>query len=99
MPGWVPRLVICVAPIAITPLLALAIGEGYLNFGGGEKDLLLLIPWLLWSVLFAIVFVACWVKKLPVGKSTAYAAGIAFAVLAVSWVALFAWVGYFGPPF
>ena len=78
---------------------AFAIAEGYLNFGGGEKDLIMLIPWLIWSILFAIVFAICWAKRMPLRRATAYASGIAFAVLAVAWVGLFVWVMAFGPAF
>jgi len=38
------RLILSIVPLALTPLLGFLIAEGYLNFGGGEKDLFLLVP-------------------------------------------------------
>ena len=37
------RLILSIVPLALTPLLGFFIAEGYLNFGGGEKDLFLLM--------------------------------------------------------
>lgn len=48
----VKKAIILLAPLISTPLWGVLIAEGYLSFGAGEKDLLLLIPWCLWAVLF-----------------------------------------------
>ncbi len=50
------RALVAFAPLALTPLLLWLLGNGGLSFGGGEKDMLLVFPWMLWSICFAIVF-------------------------------------------
>lgn len=45
--GILTRLVTALLPLALTPLLMFAIADGYLNFGSGEKDLFMLLPWML----------------------------------------------------
>ena len=41
-------------PLALVPLLTDAIARGSLDLGGGEKDLVWVLPWTLWSLLFAV---------------------------------------------
>lgn len=48
----VQRLAILLLPLALTPLWLYGIAYGHLSLGGGDKDILLLGPWLLWSLLF-----------------------------------------------
>ena len=76
-------------PLALTPLVALLIAEGYLNFGGGEKDLLLLIPWILWSLFYAIIFIILWVKRKNMIKSIYFAAGGSTGLMILIWAGLF----------
>lgn len=91
MPQWIGKLGLCLGPLALTPLLVLLIGEGYLNFGGGEKDLILVLPWLLWSFLYAVVFAVCWARRLSLRRIVTYAAGGATIVVVSAWVALLIW--------
>ncbi len=88
---WMGKLGLCLGPIAVTPLLVLLIAEGYLNFGGGEKDLLLVIPWILWSLVYGIAFAVCWARKLPLRRSLSYAAGGATCLVVLAWAGLLAW--------
>ena len=85
------RLGFCFLPLALTPLWGYLIADGYLNFGGGEKDLLLLIPWILWSLLYLVIFVVSWLKRLPMKRGLAYSAGGASVVLVLVWLVLFVW--------
>ena len=91
MRGIVLRLSLCLFPSALTPIWAYLIAEGYLNFGGGEKDLLLLIPWIIWSLLYFIIFVVSWLKRLPVKRAIAYSAGGATFTLVLVWLVMFVW--------
>ena len=85
------RFSICVFPLALTPLWGYLIADGYLDFGGGEKDLLLLIPWIIWSLLYLIIFVGSWLKRLPIKKTLAYSAGGASFTLVLVWLVMFVW--------
>jgi hypothetical protein len=82
---------ICVLPLALTPVWAFLIADGYLNFGGGEKDLLLLIPWLLWSFLYLVFFIISWLKHLPLKLGVIYSAGGATVMLGLIWLVMFVW--------
>lgn len=85
------HLALSILPLALTPLLGFLIADGYLNFGGGEKDLLLLIPWILWSLLYLIFFLASWWRKTCITRGLAYSVGGATGVLAIVYVILLVW--------
>lgn len=85
------RLFLSILPLAATPLLGFFIADGYLNFGGGEKDILLLIPWILWSLLYLIFFLASWWRKVSITRGLAYAVGGATGFLAFVYVILLVW--------
>jgi hypothetical protein len=75
----------------LTPLWIFLITEGYLNFGGGGKDLLLVIPWLVWSALFLVIGVVAWGRGIPWKRGLAWSAGGATAVLVGVWIRLLIW--------
>ena len=80
------RLLVAIVPLLLTFVFAWLV-SGPLSLGGGEKDLFLAVPLLVWSVLFfAALLVLGW-RKVSLGRSTAVAAGIATALLVVIWVA------------
>jgi hypothetical protein len=82
------RLGVSLLPLGLTPLLVLFIGEGYLNFGGGCKDVFLLIPWVVWSLLFLIISLVGWWKKWPLAKGVVFSALGATALLSAAFLAL-----------
>jgi hypothetical protein len=65
---FLTKIAICLLPLALTPLLAILISEGYLNLGGGCKDIILLIPWLLWSLLYSVFFIVLWIRGRSFGQ-------------------------------
>lgn len=85
------RLGICFLPLAITPVLGFLIADGYLNFGGGEKDLLILIPWLIWTLIYLLIFVISWIKRVSIKRGLTYSAGGATGVLGIIWLATYLW--------
>jgi hypothetical protein len=85
------RLVICLIPLAFTPVWGFLIADGFLNFGGGEKDLLLLIPWLFWSLVYLVIFVISWLKRLSIKRGLTYSAGGATILLGMIWLVMFVW--------
>ena len=91
MSRWLGRLGLCLLPLGLSPLWVFLIGDGYLNFGGGEKDLFLLIPWLVWSILYAIIFAVCWAKGMSTRRVLAYSAGGAAVLVILVWLALLFW--------
>ncbi len=87
------RLILCILPLALTPLLGFLIADSYLNFGGGEKDLLLLIPWMIWSLVYFVLFLVFWRRKLSIKRGCGYAAAGATWVLVVIYLVLLVWSG------
>ena len=47
------RIATALLPLALVPVLVHLIASGQLDLGGGEKDLVWVVPWLVWSLLFA----------------------------------------------
>lgn len=56
------RIGVALLPLATVPVLIFLIAEGVLNLGGGEKDLLLVGPWALWSLIFAVSSLLLWAR-------------------------------------
>ncbi len=83
------RVFLGVLPLGLTPLLGWLIAEGVLNFGGGEKDLLLLLPWLLWSLIYLAAFITLWVKRFSLPAALLWSLAVPTAALAVLFVALY----------
>jgi hypothetical protein len=46
------RILVALLPLLLTPVFGFLLADGYLNFGGGEKDILLVIPWTFGSLLY-----------------------------------------------
>ena len=87
------RLILSIVPLALTPLLGFLIADGYLNFGGGEKDLFLLIPWMVWSLVYFVLFLILWRRKFSLKKGCDYAALGATGALAFLYVVMLIWPG------
>lgn len=43
---------LALAPLLTTPALLYVLSGDYVDFGGGEKDIVLALAWLIWSVTF-----------------------------------------------
>ena len=84
------KLAVGILPLALTILCTALLMEGVLNLGGGENDIFLAIPLLVWSLTFVVSYLVTArgrsVRALrPLGK----AALIATAGLAIVWTLLF----------
>lgn len=88
--GILTRLVTALLPLALTPLLMFAIADGYLNFGSGEKDLFMLLPWMLWSLVFALSAFVLWWRRWPHRRALVRSAWMGLAALGVAGGALVA---------
>jgi hypothetical protein len=84
-------------PMGFTPLLALLIGEGYLNFGGGCKDVIMIIPWIAWSLFYLVLSIVAWCKKWSIAKGVVVSVVGATGFLALAFLVLLflssAWLG------
>jgi hypothetical protein len=77
------RLTVLLLPLLLTWPLGWATMEGYLNFGGGEKDIILAVPWIIWSIIFAIAGGVYWKRGRPLGSATARSAAVAALITVV----------------
>jgi len=75
------RLCSAFAPLVGTIALAWSVTGGPLTFGGGEKDIVLILPVAIWSVLFAAISLAMWARSAPIARASKLAAVAALAVL------------------
>ncbi len=57
-----PHITLAALPLLLTPVLFFMLAEGWLNLGGGEKDILITLPWLIWSLIFFITALVLIVK-------------------------------------
>ena len=85
-------------PLAITPALLQLLASGALDLGGGEKDLVWILPWFLWSLLYAISSFVLWRRGWPAFRSIGSSAvvGLAGILLAALLLAVFGQLGVAG---
>ncbi len=75
----VARIVLALLPLFLAPALLSLLEGGQLDFGGGEKDVILVIPWLLWSVLYGFFSSLVWGRGRSIGRATGQSIVIATA--------------------
>ena len=69
MVAAIVRISSALLPLLLTPILLIALAEGYVGFGGGEKDLILVMPWAVWSLIFAGTAFTLWRRRWPLMPS------------------------------
>lgn len=85
------RTIAAIAPLALSLLFAWA-AMGPVSFGGGEKDIFLAVPLLVWSVTYLLGSVVLGWRGTGLRRTITRSAGVATAVLAGCWLALAAYV-------
>ena len=78
-----------IAPLLLTGLFGWLVAESYLNLGGGEKEIVLVIPLGVWSLAFLCCYLVLWWRGSATARSVAAASGVATALLLAAGVALF----------
>ena len=71
-------------PLALTPLWGYLLTEGIINLGGGEKDLLVLIPYVLWCLLYLVA--GFFLRKHSTRKMLFLALLYSFSIILVIWL-------------
>jgi len=85
------RVLLSIFPFGLTPLLGWLISHGYLNFGGGCKDIIMIFPWMAWSLLYLVIFLSLTIKKKPLKVTLEWSVGGATGIIAVLFAVLFVW--------
>lgn len=70
------KILIAAGPLILTLLLGWRVAGG-LSLGGGEKDIVLVLPLLLWSILFLFCFLWLWKRKASNLRSASLSALVA----------------------
>lgn len=83
------RIVLAIAPLLATLLFAWLTMESYLNLGGGEKDVFLTVPLLLWSLIYLFSFLALWWRHSSAARAVAVSSGLATGAVVMAWAVLF----------
>ena len=78
----VKEIVLGFLPLALAPLFFWLIGEGYWDLGGGEKDVILVLVWCLFSVIYLIAFGFCCIKRMTLVTSVLVAITTSLIILA-----------------
>lgn len=68
-------------PLPALPLFLWLTMEGVLNFGGGEKDILMVIPATFYSLLYWVAFFIWRRRRVSPGKAILYALGTALLTI------------------
>lgn len=93
--GSILRIAIALLPLSFAPVIVHLIASGYFDLGRGEKDLVLVLPWLLWSFIFAIASLILWRRGWSVVRSSVWSAFAGLVGLLVTAVFL-AFLGQLG---
>lgn len=83
MSMFVYRLGASFAPLLITIAAAWAVTLGPLSLGGGEKDIFLVLPFAIWSILFAVSSVVLWWRGMALARASKLAALLSLVLLAL----------------
>lgn len=88
------RISIAVAPLLVALAFVWLVLQGHVDFGGGEADIFLVVPPLLWSLLYLLCCLVLWAQGFRLGASVSASAGFATGLTALGWVVLylFSWI-------
>lgn len=92
------RVVVALLPLASVPVLIHLIARGDVGLDGGEKGLVWVLPWTLWSLLYALSSLVLWRRGWPTGRATVWSSvvGLAGVLVAAALLALMGQLGVAG---
>ena len=82
-------------PLLLTPVLFFMLADGWINLGGGEKDIVVTLPWLLWALIFFITALVLIIKGWPLRRWFTRAGIVSFVVMLLLFVITYitGWLG------
>lgn len=83
------KLLLAVAPLLLSLLFGWLVMDGHLNFGGGDKEILLAVPLLFWAVAYLGCYVTLWWRRSTLGRNLALSVSFATIFLVIAWLVLF----------
>ena len=82
-------------PVGLTPALVYALAEGWINLGGGEKDIIAAFPYLILTFTFAVISIILIFKRWPLRKWVLRSTIISGSVLLCLAAAAY-WISWLG---
>lgn len=82
------RLAAALAPLALCFVVGWSVTSGPISLGGGEKDIFIVFPLAIWSLVFALSSLATWAGGASLSKSSKVSALVATGVLAAAFATL-----------
>jgi hypothetical protein len=83
------KLLLAVTPLLLGLLFGWLVMDGHLNFGGGDKEILLAVPVLLWALAYLGCYATLWWRRSTLGRMLALSASFATLFLVIAWLVLF----------
>jgi polyferredoxin len=85
---FLSRISAAFAPMVVTVIIAWSVMSGLISFGGGEKDIILILPVAIWSILFAVASLIMWARDATLASASRIA-GIAAIIVLFVLIAVF----------
>ena len=91
----IPHLVLAAAPMLMTPGVIYILAESWIDLGGGEKDILLALPYFLWAFIFFAAALVLILKRWPLQRWLLRAAFVSTGAMLVLGVIAYltSWLG------
>lgn len=83
------NIVLAAVPLLIAPVLFIALAEGWLDFSGGEKDILIVFPYALWALIFFVVSLILIIRGWPLRRWAGRAALLSVGTVLILWIIAF----------
>ncbi len=80
------RLLAAVLPLLFVCVAVWLLMEGHVSLGAGDKDILLVLPLLGWSLAFLLAYALCWILGIGPVRSALHAAIVSTILLALGWL-------------
>ena len=74
---------VAVTPLSLSILFGWLVAGGHLNLGGGEKDIFLAAPLLLWSLVFLFCYIVLWWRGIPFRRLIVISSAVATVLMVV----------------
>jgi len=86
-----PRILVLTLPLLASAGLGYLLAEGYLDLGGGEKDIVIALPLVLLSLLFIVCGLFTWRSRLSLAAWAWRALKVSLLTLLGVWLLLWGW--------
>jgi len=70
----------------ITPGVIYILSQSWLDFGGGEKDILLVIPYFVWAFIFFVVALVLIIKNWSFRRWLSRSAWVSVIAMLILWI-------------